>query len=74
MPSDNRPLLARVVNPGVTWWIAVPCNILAGAALELLFLDPARNLTATLALLGPAAGILYGPALANWSRRGNERT
>jgi hypothetical protein len=38
---DNRPLQARVVNPGVPWWIAAPCNVVAGVALVLLVLDPA---------------------------------
>jgi hypothetical protein len=35
----SRPLLARIINPGVPWWVAVPCNFLAGAALALLALD-----------------------------------
>jgi hypothetical protein len=59
---DNRPLLARVINPGVPWWVAVPCNVLAGIALVLLALDPADNLVWPLALLGPAAA-LCGTAL-----------
>jgi hypothetical protein len=61
--SDNRSLLARVVNPGVPWWIAVPCNVVAGTALVLLLLDPAANLTRALGLLSLAAVALYGTAL-----------
>jgi hypothetical protein len=56
-------LLARVVNPGVPWWVARPCNVLAGIALILLALNPADNLPVALALLGPAAVVLYGTAL-----------
>jgi hypothetical protein len=62
----SRPLLARIVNPGVPWWIAIPCNGLAGAALALLLLNPADNLTLALLLLCPAALALYGTAFANW--------
>jgi hypothetical protein len=65
----SRPLLTRINNPGVPWWVAVPCNVLAGAALVLLVFDPERYLTAALALLGPAAIALYGTALATWCRR-----
>jgi hypothetical protein len=65
----SRPLLARIINPGVQWWVAVPCNILAGAALVALAIDSERNLTAALCLLGPAPIALYGTALANWYRR-----
>lgn len=60
----SRPLLARIVNPGVPWYVAIPCNALAGAALALLALDPSRNLTAALAILIPAAITLYGTAAA----------
>jgi hypothetical protein len=28
-------LLARIVNPGVPWWVALPCNVLAGTAVVL---------------------------------------
>jgi hypothetical protein len=42
------------------WWIAVPCNLLAEAALVLLFIDSDRNLPAALGLLVPAAIALYG--------------
>jgi hypothetical protein len=65
----TRPLLVRIINPGVPWWVAVPYNFLAGAALALLALDPDRNLTVALVLLGPAAIVLYGTALANWWRQ-----
>ncbi len=66
---DNRPLLACVLNPGVQWWVAVPCNVLAGIALVVLVLDSAHNLIAALALLGTAAIALYGTALVQWWRR-----
>jgi len=67
-------LLARVVNPGVPWWVALPCNALAGIALVLLILDPHYNLTWALALLGPAALALYGTALVLWWRRRRSAT
>ena len=60
---DNRSLLARVLNPGVPWWIALPCNVIARAALVLLLIDPDGNLAIALALLGPAAVGLYGTAM-----------
>jgi hypothetical protein len=63
---DNRPLLARIINPGVPWWVAVPCNGLAAIALVLLLLDPDGNLPLALWLLGPAALALYGTALVRW--------
>jgi hypothetical protein len=56
-------LLARVINPGVPWWVALPCKVLAGIALILLALNPADNLPVALALLGPAAVALCGTAL-----------
>jgi hypothetical protein len=61
--------IARVVNPGVPWWVAVPCNALAGIALLLLILDPSDNLTWALVLLCPAAVGLYGTAVVRWWRR-----
>jgi hypothetical protein len=36
----SRPFLARIINPGVQWWIAIPCNVVAGFALVLLVLTP----------------------------------
>ena len=66
MNRRGRPMLAPIVNPGVPWWIAVPCNVLAGAALVLLVLDSEGNLTAALVLLDLAATGLYGMALAYW--------
>ena len=54
--SDKHSLLAGVINPGVPWWLAVPCNLLAGAALLLLVLDPTANLSVALALFGPGCG------------------
>jgi hypothetical protein len=62
----TRPFLARIVKPGVPWWVAVPCNVLSGVALVLLILDPDRNLAAALAILPPTAAALYGTALARW--------
>ena len=64
----GRPLLARIVNPGVPWWIAVPCNVLAVTAVILVVIDSDHNLTAALVLLGLAAITLYGMALARWRR------
>jgi hypothetical protein len=49
-----RPLLVRIVLPGVPWYIAVPCNVLAAGALAFLILDPHDNLPWALALLVPA--------------------
>ena len=60
---DNLPLLARIINPGVPRWVALPCNVLAACALVLLLLDPDGNLPTALALLAPAAVALYGTAL-----------
>ena len=51
----SRPLLARISNPGVPWWVAVPCNVVAGVVLVLLIHDGERNLPAALVLLGQAA-------------------
>lgn len=69
---DDRPWLARVVNPGVRWWVALPCNLVAGLALVYLIINPG-NLAIPLALLGPAAILLYGTALAKWlTRRARE--
>ena len=66
---DNRTLLSRIVNPGVPWFVAVPCNAVGGVALVLLLLKPARNLPLALALLIPAAIALYGRALVMWVRK-----
>jgi hypothetical protein len=63
--------LSRVVNRGVPWPLAVTCNVLAGAALVLLVIDPGSNLFPALLLLGPATVVLYGTALARWWRRSN---
>jgi hypothetical protein len=62
-------LLARIVNPGVPWWVTVPCNFLAALALVLLIVDPHDNLVLALGLLGLAAVALYGTALVRWWRR-----
>jgi hypothetical protein len=61
--------LARVLNPGVPWWVAIPCNVVAGAALALVILDPVENLATALALLVPTSAALYGAALVCWCRR-----
>ena len=66
---DNRTLLSRIVNPGVPWFVAVPCNAVGGVALVLLLLKPARNLPLALALLIPAAIALHGRALVMWVRK-----
>ena len=58
---DYRPLLVRFLNPGVPWWVAIPCNFLACVALVLLMQNPANNLA--LWLLGTAAVALYGTTL-----------
>jgi hypothetical protein len=64
----SRPLLERIINPDVPWWVAMPCNVLAGAALVLPLVDPIRYLTAAPVLLGPMAIALYGTAFINWLR------
>jgi hypothetical protein len=46
-------LLVRILNPGVTWWVAVLCDAVALAAFVLLFLDPDAYLPLALALLIP---------------------
>ena len=61
MPN-KRPLLARMVNPGVPAWLAVTCNAIAVAALVSLIVNPTDNLVAALAMLAPAALALYGTA------------
>jgi hypothetical protein len=63
--------LGRVLNPGVPSRVAIPCNLLAGAALILVTIHPAENLTLAVALLVPAAVALYGTALVRWLRRGD---
>jgi hypothetical protein len=69
MTTDKRPWLERVLNPGVLWWVAIPCNALAGVALVLLLLDPAGNFAVALWLLVPAWVVLFGAALVRWLRR-----
>jgi hypothetical protein len=61
--------LARIFNPGVPWWVAVPCNVLAGAAPVLLYRNRAQDMTVALILLGVAAIALYGTALGTWLYR-----
>jgi hypothetical protein len=58
---DNHPLIVRFLNPGVPWWVAIPCNVLACVALVLLIQNPANNLP--LWLLGTAVVALYGTTL-----------
>ena len=65
----NRPLPARIVNPGVPWYVALPCNIIAPAAIVLLAIDPVENLGVALALLVPGAVALYGTALVTARKR-----
>ena len=65
----RRPLLARILNPGVPWPIAIACNAAGAVALVLLAIDSDGNLPATLAILIPGAVLLYGTALTYWLRR-----
>jgi hypothetical protein len=65
---DKRTLLSRIVNPGVPWFVAVPCNAVGGVAL-LLLLKPTRNLPLALSLLIPAAIALYGKAFVMWVKK-----
>jgi hypothetical protein len=65
MPAEHRHLLLRIINPGVPWYVAVVCTIVAGVALLLLALNP-HDLTPALVLLVPAAALLYGTALVRW--------
>jgi hypothetical protein len=58
---DDRPLLARIVNPGVPWWVVLPCNFLAALAMVLLVLDPHDNLPVVLWLLGPVVNLRKCP-------------
>jgi hypothetical protein len=67
---DHRPLLVRLIIPGMPWWVALPCDRLALAALVRLLLDPDDNLVQALELLLPAAIVLYGIALVGWRRQG----
>ena len=68
METKNRHWMVRVVSPGVPWWIALPCNALAAAAIVLLVIDPDKNLSAALMLLLPASITLYGTAMIRWWR------
>jgi hypothetical protein len=71
---DQRPLIERILLPGGPWWIALPCNLLAGVAIVLLVIDPDGNLPMALALLGPAALILYATVFfQSWHQRRRER-
>src|SRR5215467_8461074 len=69
----NRPLLAGIVNPGVSWFVAIPCNAVGGVGLVLLLHNRARNLPLALTLLIPAAIALYGTALLLWVRKRRAR-
>jgi len=51
----------------------VPCNVLAAAALVLLFIYSHGNLTAALGLLVLPAIVLNETALANWCVGGSHR-
>jgi hypothetical protein len=69
-----RPLLARILNPGVPWPIAVLCNLAGVLVLVLLALDPAGNLWLAVVLLIPAAIALYGTALMRrWASQERSR-
>ena len=59
----NRSLLSRIISPRVPWWIALPCNVLAGIAIVLLAINPAANIAAAIGLLVPAVVLLYGTVI-----------
>jgi hypothetical protein len=66
---DRRPLLIRVLNPGVPWWTAVLCNVLTLVALVLLALDPFDNLIGRSRCSARPPWALYGTALVRrWNR------
>jgi hypothetical protein len=62
----SRPLLARILNPGVPWPIALLCNLAGALVLVLLALDPAGNLGLAVVILIPTVIALYGTALMRW--------
>jgi hypothetical protein len=71
---DTRPLLSRIaVNPGMPWFVAVPCNFIGGVGLVLLLLNSVDNLSLALWLLIPTAIVFYGTALVLWLRRRTDR-
>jgi hypothetical protein len=71
---DRRPWLERILLPGGPWWVALPCEVLAGVALVLLVIDPSHNLTAALCLIGPAALAIYGTVfLKAWQQRRHDK-
>jgi hypothetical protein len=58
--------LARIINPGVPWWMATICNGIAALALALLIYDRDGNLFLAVPLLAIGAAALYGTALIRW--------
>jgi hypothetical protein len=62
----RRSLLARIINPGIPWPIALLCNLAGALVLVLLALDPAGNLGLAVVILIPAVVALYGTALIRW--------
>jgi uncharacterized membrane protein YhhN len=59
-------LLARIINPGVSWPVALLCNLAGAIVLVLLALDPTGNLGLAVVLLIPMTITLYGTALMRW--------
>jgi hypothetical protein len=56
------------VNPGVPWFVAIPCTVLAGLALVLLALDPHDTLPIALDVLIAATVASCGTALLKRKR------
>jgi hypothetical protein len=66
--------LARIVNPGIPWWMAIICNSIAALALALLIYDPDGNLSIAIPLLAIGAVALYGTALIRRWLKSQERS
>ena len=58
--------LYKILNPGVPWWVALPCNAICAVGLGFAI---AEDLTTALAVLLSGAVALYGTALILWLRR-----
>lgn len=70
--TDDRPLLRRMLVPYAPRWIAIPCTILAAAALGALIVDPVANVWFGAALAGAAGVSLYGTKAVLWWRGRNQ--
>ena len=68
--EDRSPLwaqrLVRIFNPGVPWYVAIPCSVAAMVAIVLLIRDPDGNMGLALAVLIPSAIVLYETELVRW--------